>query len=130
MAERQSGVGLGLFAVGVIVVIGLLGKGDRPPKASAPAPLSSTSTTAVPAMPAVPSMFVAGRQLVRAALRDPRSADFRNDRERGAVLCGEVNAKNGFGGYTGYRRFVASRSTVLFEGDGSDFSGAWRKFCN
>lgn len=49
-------------------------------------------------------------------LKDPDSAKFRftrmaknNEREDGAVLamvCGEVNAKNTFGAYSGYRHFL------------------------
>lgn len=36
----------------------------------------------------------------------------------GWILCGEVNGKNGLGGYTGYRSFVAVLS-VKFNDDGS-----------
>lgn len=48
---------------------------------------------------------------VMAKLRDPGSAQFRNVRAVTTILgskkvCGEVNAKNGYGGYTGFSRFV------------------------
>lgn len=49
---------------------------------------------------------------VRAELRDPASAQFRSVKvlpggpEDGA-LCGEINAKNGAGGYTGFDSFYA-----------------------
>lgn len=47
---------------------------------------------------------------VRESLRDPESAQFRNlrvkEKPSGAIVCGEVNAKNGFGGYEGFERFV------------------------
>ena len=44
---------------------------------------------------------------VRNSLIDPDSAKFRNVvvRDRG-VVCGEMNAKNKMGGYTGYTKFV------------------------
>lgn len=43
-------------------------------------------------------------------LRDPESARFRSIYQRSSTqihnVCGQVNAKNGFGGYVGYRRFI------------------------
>ena len=44
-------------------------------------------------------------------LRDPASAMFRNiqlrrNKNGDIVLCGEANAKNGFGGYTGFQPFI------------------------
>lgn len=53
------------------------------------------------------------------ALKDPSSAQFRNLRLRSGntVLCGEVNSKNKFGGYVGFRPFVTqSRGTVIWNG--------------
>lgn len=59
-------------------------------------------------------------QQVRDSLKDPDSARFRSlelHASESAVpwkaLCGEVNAKNSFGGYVGFRRFVASDSSVM-----------------
>lgn len=68
-----------------------------------------------------------GRKLVEASLRDPSSAQFRNlvtvtepqiaptaglvVTPGGKVLCGEVNGKNGFGGYAGFQRFIADISS-------------------
>lgn len=63
-----------------------------------------------------------GTELVRAQLRDPASAQFREVRVRsvpadasgagnltpgGKVVCGEVNVKNAHGGYVGFKRFIA-----------------------
>jgi hypothetical protein len=51
---------------------------------------------------------------VRANLRDPSSVEFRNmqvkrlpqaDNTTEVVVCGEFNAKNGFGGYAGFTPF-------------------------
>ncbi len=59
----------------------------------------------------------AAQDMVQKQLKDPDSADFRNVRLAGMEttgevhrgwICGEVNARNGFGGYTGFQRFAAS----------------------
>ena len=61
------------------------------------------------------------RQAVLAKLKDPDSAKFQRERLRygytlsTSVLCGEVNAKNETGGYTGYRRFIASGHKMYVE---------------
>ena len=44
-------------------------------------------------------------------LRDPDSAQFRNVVDGKSIngqetVCGEVNGKNGFGAYVGYRKFI------------------------
>jgi len=69
------------------------------------------------------------RGFVESALKDPGSAEYRNQRG----VCGEVNAKNGFGGFTGYRRFVAvSDDLVAIEGEGlrgSEFQKVWDQAC-
>lgn len=46
------------------------------------------------------------KRLVTDGLKDPSSAMFREIRElSGDQVCGQVNAKNSFGGYVGYRWF-------------------------
>lgn len=58
---------------------------------------------------------------IRNRLKDPASAQFRNVhkasfRHYEDSLCGEVNARNGFGGYVGFVRFIAySDSKVSME---------------
>jgi hypothetical protein len=55
------------------------------------------------------SVQTAARYFAR-TLRDPSSAAFRNVfiRRRGEriSICGEVNARNGYGGYTGFQAFM------------------------
>lgn len=60
-----------------------------------------------------------GKDLVASVLKDPDSAKFGRvymveDQAIGdthyGLLCGEVNSKNSFGGFTGFRRFVANFS--------------------
>ncbi|WP_347473844.1 hypothetical protein [Acinetobacter thermotolerans] len=61
-------------------------------------------------------------------LKDPDSAQIRNQHG----YCGEVNSKNSFGGYTGFKRFIASSAIVAIEGDNMDsyeFDKAWDQVC-
>lgn len=63
-------------------------------------------------------------------LKDPESAQFRNQKG----LCGEVNAKNSFGGYAGFKRFIAGGENLVFLEDdkrleAGAFQAAWDKFC-
>lgn len=84
----------------------------------------------------------ADRQLVRDAervmrsrLKDPESARFESlivARFSGApVVCGHVNAKNGFGGYTGPKAFMLVNGAAISEDDiaSSAFAKAWNKSC-
>lgn len=73
----------------------------------------------------------AGKLAVREQLKDPDSARFRNTTVSGVAYCGEVNAKNSYGGYVGFKRFIAIGSAVLMEpADGSPaFESFWRESC-
>ena len=53
-------------------------------------------------------------------LNDPESAQFRNLELAGDAVCGEVNAKNGFGGYVGFQPFYALGSDVLIHSPTGD----------
>ena len=59
---------------------------------------------------AVVAAYAAAEQVVSSQLRDPDSAQFDPFDLRfhlvssGMIVCGTVNAKNGFGGYTGKQR--------------------------
>lgn len=52
-------------------------------------------------------------------LKDPSSAQFRNVRivswGSQKLVCGEINAKNSYGGYVGFKRFVGSPTGVTIE---------------
>lgn len=55
------------------------------------------------------------RQPVQALMRDPASAQFRNERiASGGVLCGEVNSKNAMGGYVGFKKFISMGSSANY----------------
>ena len=73
-------------------------------------------------------------------LKDPESAEY-SDVEAfqlsgdNFAFCGKVNAKNGFGGYTGSERFIASPGLGLTEtalgGDtNAVFQDTWAKVCD
>lgn len=74
--------------------------------------------------------MVVSQGSVKKLLKDPDSAKFRNLKG----LCGEVNSKNGFGGYTGYKRYIGSPSITIIEGetegvDLATFNEVWNKVC-
>lgn len=71
-------------------------------------------------------------------MRDPGSVRFRNNRFKifqggTPMVCGEINATNGFGGPTGYQRFIASGETfgpVLEEQmSPTEFARTWNEIC-
>lgn len=73
-------------------------------------------------------------QKVKEGLIDPDSAKFRNQQGN----CGEVNAKNRMGGYTGFSRYVyfPEDKTVIIESDAKDaiftpqiMDGLWSSKC-
>jgi hypothetical protein len=77
----------------------------------------------------------AGKDAIRTQLKDPESATFRNVHFYSGggtpVVCGEINARNGFGGYTGFERFV-SAGTVISATESQVKGGlglVWDKFC-
>jgi hypothetical protein len=77
------------------------------PPPTVPAPQAQPSA----ATQSRPDYFLRAERAVRGSLRDPDSASFGSLFEgRGIVgrvtICGEVNSKNGFGGYTGMTPFV------------------------
>lgn len=56
------------------------------------------------------------REAVKEQLRDPTSAQFRNIRKGQLMyVCGEVNSKNGFGGYGGWVTFRAMKLTTTWK---------------
>ena len=75
---------------------------------------------------------------VRNRLRDPNSAQFSDvyftraqlGGRRITVVCGRVNSRNGFGGYSGTQRFIASGNDLVFlEEEVADFDVSWRQIC-
>ena len=57
-------------------------------------------------------LVVIKRDLSYTNLRDPFSAELRGIKVRGDMYCGFINAKNGFGAYTGFTPIIG----MIFEG--------------
>ncbi len=62
-------------------------------------------------------MIAVARVRVKARLKDPESAQFGEIVVRNNVVCGTVNSKNPFGGYTGPELFYAFGTLVYFDSD-------------
>lgn len=62
---------------------------------------------------------------VRGILKDPGSAQFQKmvvrKIDEGRVVCGEVNAKNSYGGYVGFKHFVSGVAGAQIESTGSRY---------
>lgn len=78
----------------------------------------------------------AGQEAIKAKLRDPESAQFRDVAFHSGsgtpITCGEVNSKNGFGGYSGFERFIAAGDVLtVIESEMADgeMDKLWDKFC-
>lgn len=91
----------------------------------------------------------AAKKLVAAGLRDPGSAQFRDLKKVGETVCGEVNGKNAYGAYAGFKHFIVDAGAVTMEPETPserlqvgisraatdewraymDFSGVWQMRC-
>lgn len=68
-------------------------------------------------------LIARAKQSVTKDFKDPDSAKFRNIRVVRGSVCGEVNAKNSYGGYVGYKRFVSVAGVVAWvEGEDANFA--------
>ncbi|MYM31511.1 hypothetical protein GTP58_24565 [Duganella sp. CY15W] len=66
-------------------------------------------------------VYRSARLSLSSLMKDPSSAQFRNERFIDYDwYCGEINAKNGMGAYTGYKRFISGRlsKVIYLEGTG------------
>ncbi|WP_338762076.1 hypothetical protein [Massilia sp. METH4] len=113
-------IGFGAIGVGMTVFA------ERP----SPAAVEAAAAAAAPTYPRH-EISTEARARVRANSKDPDSLQFRNEfTARAGMHCGEVNGKNSFGGYTGFKRFITNGRTLLVD-DGSlpKFTQAWRENC-
>jgi hypothetical protein len=88
------------------------------------------------------AVIEAARRTVKIELVDPDSAHFTLERSGPDVVCGFVNSKNSFGGYTGPRAFIvrmhpgsmiatAERPQILGEtADLATFTSLWSTKCD
>lgn len=83
------------------------------------------------------AMVYITKELVTDMMRDPESAEFRKMSyikaapDLPATVCGEVTAKNGFNGYTGYKKFLMKTDNSQFgiEGSMDNFFDEYNKYC-
>ncbi len=61
---------------------------------------------AYPALAAPPLRTKVATDAVRNATADPLGVQFRRVALKGGLVCGEYNAKNSYGAYTGFNNFV------------------------
>jgi hypothetical protein len=135
------GVLVTLIGIGVGVLFGKIGtRAQRTTAAtteratvstprSTPAPIDSEVQEA--------NYIAATQDYVRDRLRDADGAKFRKmyvSRAAGPpMVCGEVNAKNGFGGYSGWQRFIAAPTGELVFLEEmmarGEMTKAWSKVC-
>jgi len=84
------------------------------------------------------SAFVArAKAAVTRDFKDPEGARYRNlgvyrSLDKSLALCGEVNAKNSYGAYVGYKQFYADdkNGTIKEEGDDLLFSTLGKAYCD
>lgn len=134
-----------IIAASIFFLAFILSRVDRRPESESskiqPA-VETVSPVIGEAKPAFSASLVevqAERNLEK-ALRDPGSKQIRGEYvstiEGSPLLCGEVNSRNGFGGMTGFKRFVASpleTAPVAIEGENittEEFDNFWRLACS
>lgn len=76
-----------------------------------------------------------GQTRLESSLKDAPSARFQDRFVSRAgkrlVYCGEVNARNSFGGYNGFRRFIVGpNDPVIVDGEAPAFDLAWSAECS
>ncbi len=52
------------------------------------------------------------RAYIANTLKDPESTQFRNEVFKDNVLCGELNSKNSYGAYVGFKKFISGREPM------------------
>lgn len=125
----QIGFGLIAFATVVAFLVPAQKPGAQPPDNRSEADKLSSWAY---------SNKVFAQQQVTKVLKDPDSARFQDvtvvkpknfDPKRPGIVCGSVNAKNSFGGYTGFKDFVVIAGIPVLEDGTNDFVRLWNKQC-
>ena len=125
---KHSYILLGVFALLLFIALPFLASDDsdsqaEPVQASVKTVASSQSEQSKRIQVQTDS-----RIALKNFLKDSNSAEIRNHNGN----CGEVNSKNSFGGYTGFKRFIASPTIVAVEGENmnpEEFQKAWNQVC-
>lgn len=91
-----------------------------------------------PTRPAVQRRRPPELEMIARGLRDPESVRWRgvytaNSQQGETMLCGELNARNAYGAYTGYRKFWINRATGenrIADSDGDGLPPLWAHYCD
>lgn len=117
-----------ISAVAVAIVVAIANRDPVPPSTPTTQPLGKKDSG-----PNVYAMNRIAQGNVEARLKDADSAKFRGQFiGKSGVACGEVNAKNSFGAYIGFKRYVASGGGLAFiETDmpSDQFQATWLELC-
>lgn len=130
--------GLGALVLVIIVIVILIGvfSGNQ---SSTPSDASSSSeASSNDASSQIAGYQVLSKKALEAGLKDPDSAKYKDVHayrynlkgKNVYVFCGEIDAKNGFGGYTGYERFVATPAIAATESEMKDMDKLWDSMCS
>jgi hypothetical protein len=129
--EKIDAIG-GLVAIILIITFFYSSCTRDDPETSESRGASSNHTNIAPID--IVKMNIVGENAVKTVLKDPDSATFKNQHIgiKGHP-CGEVNSKNGFGGYTGFNRYIVASTTMIaienMNTDPSEFEPSWDLFC-
>lgn len=70
------------------------------------------------------------REHIKGRLKDPSSAKFSGEFiGKNGAICGHVNAKNSFGGYTGESRYIFSVNFSAIDEGATSFNKEWGRQC-
>ena len=96
----------------------------------------------LPPSTAKTSLISKAKQEAAALMKDPGSVQLRNvrgydkDDPNHALICGEINAKNSFGGYTGFQQFTYVGGHIFLNKPApgclvceNPFNEYWNKHC-
>lgn len=144
--KQGSNGGFLLYGAGVLFILFVISRGDRdePPSRvassiAAPSTTSASRPTRSDGKPDELKVQILALRNLSNLMRDPGSMKTRSLSvpPGSAYLCGEVNGANGFGGMTGFQRFIAggaSSMPTVIERDGqmaaAEFQTAWSQLCS
>jgi hypothetical protein len=77
------------------------------------------------------------RERLKERLRDPEGTHYREVvatvGDHGVAICGEINLRNGFGGFVGYQKFLANSQSLLLPSDDDlasvRITTSWPEYC-
>jgi hypothetical protein len=146
---RSPGMRPGYILLGGLGILGALFVGVRDPTDDTSKKASVAATSTATPEPAIDTeadareqkikeqnWIAIGQVAVREKLKDGDSAKFRGTFfHRGSdgvpMSCGQVNARNSFGAYGGFERYVSGGSArmTFLESEVSDFDNVWSRLC-